>query len=180
LRRRSTAFKPLSVGIEIWGFSFALFTEWLFMKKTTGKTEASATGLTSAPAPSRHSAKFRWLLVLGCLAISAFTTYFVLTTYVLAKLPDTIVGTWRIENGDLKGDKMTFLRDGTFTAQVTAEDGRVAPVTARVELHDKTLRYIFEMPGAGRQERVQTIKSLTPTEMIVEEGGVPCKLVRVK
>lgn len=132
------------------------------------------------PAPKTTGRSSSKLLAVVFLVLSAGATYFLLTTYVFAKIPDTIVGTWRVESGDMKGDKMTFHRDGTFTAMVAADDGKVAPVTARVELHDQTLRYIFEMPGAGRQERMQTIKSLTPTEMIVEEGGASCKLVRVQ
>jgi hypothetical protein len=121
-----------------------------------------------------------WLLVIVCLAVSGGASYFVLTTYVFARLPATIVGSWRVESGEMKGDTMTFHRDGTFTAMVRANDGSVAPVKARVELRDETLRYIFEMPGAGRQERTQTIKSLTPTEMIVQEGSGTCRLVRIE
>ena len=154
------------------------------MKKLKNKIEETRQrrGI-QPPAPAKSgpsSSKLHWLIVFGCLALAGGATYFVLTTYVLAKLPDTIVGTWRVESGVMKGDRMTFHRDGTFTAMVAADDGEVAPVTARVELHDKTLRYIFEMPGAGRQERIQNIKSLTPTEMIVDEGGASCKLVRVE
>ena len=119
-------------------------------------------------APGRAFSVRHWLLVFILVSVCGAATYFVLTTYVLARLPDTIVGTWRVDSGAMKGDTMTFERDGTFTAMVKADEGGAAPVKARVEMRDDTLRYIFELPGVGRQERTQTIKSLTPTEMIVQ------------
>lgn len=123
----------------------------------------------------------RLLIPLLCLAASGAGTYFVLTTYVFAKLPESIVGVWRVEGGEMHGARMTFHRDGAFTAKVRLDDGREVLVDARVELRNKTLRFTYANPATGKDDvKNQTIRSLTPTEMVVDEGGGAAKLVRVE
>ena len=103
-----------------------------------------------------------------------------LTTYVFAQLPDEIVGTWQVKDGEMNGTRMIFHRDGAFTSIVTI-DGRDISIEARVALHDKTLRFTIVNGLTGKQEtKTQTIRSLTETEMIVDEGGATSRLVRVK
>ncbi len=158
------------------------------MKKTKHHQPAhqdkqSSQGRKATPAPGKPGPPPllpRWLVVLVGLAGSGAASYFVLTTYVLPKLPDALVGTWQVRGGEMNGTQMTFQRDGTFTALVNL-DGREVPVQARVEFHDKTLRFIVVNGLTGKEEtKTQTIKSLTEKEMIVEENGATSKLVRVK
>jgi len=136
---------------------------------TRGRVKAS-------PFPS----ELRWLLLLVGLAVSGAATYFVLTTYIWPPIPDTIAGTWQVKGGEMDGTRMTFQRDGTFSSMVTI-DGRDIPIVARVALHDKILQFTIATGPAGREEtKTQTIRSLTESEMIVEEGGATSTLVRVK
>jgi uncharacterized protein (TIGR03066 family) len=154
------------------------------MKKSKGKKEPSREQLGSpTPAPTKEasvSSVRRWLVLLCCLAVGGAGTYFVLNAYIFPKLPDSVVGTWQVTGGELNGTQMTFHRDGTFSSIVTI-DGRDIPIEARVALHDKTLRFTIVNGFTGKQEtKTQTVRSLTETEMIVEESGATSKLVRVK
>ena len=132
------------------------------MKKLKSRKEGSREKQRSAaPAPTKAAApssKFRWLVLLGCLAVAGTGTYFVLTTYVLPQLPDEIVGTWQVKGGEMNGTKMTFHRDGTFTSMVTIE-GRDIPIEARVALYDKTLQFTIVNGLTGKREtKTQTIR----------------------
>jgi hypothetical protein len=144
------------------------------MKKLMSKNERSREKQeSSTPVPAKMSlASTRWLIWLALLVVAGVGTFFVVTAYVLPKLPDSIVGTWRMEEG---GETLTFRRDGTFTFMVKVKGSEV-PVEARVELADKTLRYIIP----NFPSRTQTILKLTDKEMIVEENGVSAKLIRVE
>jgi hypothetical protein len=160
------------------------FAENTLMKKVKSKKVGSREKQGStAPVPTRtvpQSSVRRWLILFGCLALAGGGTYFVLTTYVIAKIPDEIVGTWQVKGGEMNGTKMTFHRDGTFTSMVTIE-GRDIPIEARVALYDKTLQFTIVNGLTGKQEtKTQTIRGLTETEMIVEESGATSKLIRVK
>jgi uncharacterized protein (TIGR03066 family) len=154
------------------------------MKKLKGKKEGSREKQrNAAPAPAKAavpSSMYRWLVLLSCLAVAGGATYFVLTTYVIAQIPAEIVGTWQVKGGEMDGTKMTFYRDGSFTSMVTIE-GRDIPIEARVTVRDKTLQFSIVNGLSGKREtKTQTIRSLTETEMVVEEGGATSKLVRVK
>jgi uncharacterized protein (TIGR03066 family) len=154
------------------------------MKKHKGKKDGTRVKQASpTPAPTKTrppSSELRWLLLLACLVVSLAATYFVLTTYVWPPIPDSMVGTWEVKGGEMGGTRMTFHRDGTFSSMVTIE-GRDIPIEAHVELHDKTLRFTIVNGLTRREEtKTQTIRSLTETEMIVEESGATSTLVRVK
>lgn len=137
----------------------------------------------AVPAPTSPAASSlmpRWLVLLGCLALAGGGMYFVMTSYVIAQVPAEIVGTWQVKGGEMDGTKMTFHRDGSFTSMVTIE-GRDIPIEARVAVRDKTLQFSIVNGLSGKREtKTQTIRSLTETEMVVEEGGATSKLVRVK
>lgn len=79
----------------------------------------------------------------------------------------------------MNGARLSFTRDGRFKALLTV-NGREAEVDALVEKRDDTLRYTFFSPETGKREtKVQTIKSLTDREMVVEENRQLSRLVRV-
>jgi len=143
---------------------------------THGKQRSAVQTPANTPAPSSMS---RWMVILVCLVVAGGGSYFVMTSYVIAQVPAEIVGTWQVKGGEMNGTKMTFHRDGTFTSMVTIE-GRDIPIEARVAVHDKALQFTIVNGFTGKQEtKTQTVRSLTETEMIVEEGGVTSKLVRV-
>lgn len=131
------------------------------------------------PAPPKQ-ARRRWPLLLVCLVAAAAATYFVLTAFLWAKLPDAIVGTWRAEDGELQGSKVTFYRDGTFHVRMDIE-GQEVLVEAHVELRDKTLRYTIPNALTKRNDvKSQSIQSLTADEMVLVEKGITSRLVRIK
>ncbi len=126
------------------------------------------------------SASLRKYLFGGLLFVAAVVLgYFVVTWLLRPTLPDSIVGEWRMAGGDIDGTRFSFARDGTFKAKLTV-NGKEVEVQAHVEMHDDTLRYTILNPATGKNEiKIQTIKSLTDQEMVVEENRQQSRLVRI-
>jgi hypothetical protein len=143
------------------------------------KTTAPAGRAQTAPSAGKRGTFRGWLLGGPLFLVSAVVAYFLVTALLRPTLPDSIVGDWRIEGGDLKGARFSFTRDGKFKAVLTV-NGRPVEVDALVEKRDDTLRYTIVNPATGKKEiKVQTIKSLTEREMIVEENRQQSRLVRI-
>lgn len=157
-------------------------TAKLLKAKQAAHTRSPEAGQAQHAVPGRGWARvWKWALALLFISLTAGVTYAVFHFIILSKIPPEVVGTWRVEGGEMHGTRMTFHRNGTFKSLVRLDDGRDVLVEARVELRDKTLRFVYANPATGRNDtRTQTIKSLTPTEMIVQEGGGTSKLVRVE
>jgi hypothetical protein len=111
--------------------------------------------------------------------VPAVAAYLIARAYLRPALPDSIVGKWRIEGGDMDGARISFAPNGDFKA-ILDVDGRAVAVDASVAKQGDTLRYAIVNPQTGRTEtKVQTITSLCERAMVVEENGQRSRLVRI-
>lgn len=132
----------------------------------------------SKPAASRPMQR---LLILALLFLaSALGVYLAVRFLDRPTLSPDLVGEWRIVGGEMNGARLIYGADGTFQAKWT-EGGRAVTMEARVEQHGDRLHYAVFDPASGRTvDKVQTILSLSPSELIIEENRRRSRLVRSK
>jgi uncharacterized protein (TIGR03066 family) len=133
----------------------------------------------NAPAQTPRRSMRRWLAAGALFLIAGGAAYLATSWLLRTTLPDDIVGEWRIEGGEMNGSRVSYARDGTFKTLVTVE-GKEVEVKATVQKDGDTLRYTIVFPDTGKvMTRTQTIKSLTASEIIVEENRQQSRLVRI-
>ena len=143
----------------------------------------ATTTTTVADAGPTASAGRRRVLLLAVLFAAAVLVAFLAYRAFLPGLPDEIVGRWRVQGGEPAGAVLAFRRDGSFQALMDwPGNGEKGVVEARVEVDGETIRFISMNPITKKEEtKSQTIKQLTPNEMVLEDQrGARSKLVRVE
>jgi uncharacterized protein (TIGR03066 family) len=122
-----------------------------------------------------------WLLVAGCFILAGVATYVIAENYLVTRIPEALVGKWRVVGGEQDGVTLEFHRNGSFQARVS-RGGKEGAVYARVEVDDKQLHIISADPQTGREEaKTHIIRTLTETEMLLEDPrGVTSRMVRLE
>ena len=155
------------------------------MSKTKAKSSEKPRhkGSPSTPtndelSPSIKSSRsaIRWPWIIGLFVVAVTGTYLFVKFFVPMPLPNEVVGTWRVANGELKGSTFHFERDGSFRTQV---DGK--PVEAVVRFNGTNLQFIWNNPVTGQNEvETQTIKHVDAKELVLQvPSGQSVKLVRM-
>src|SRR5262245_60770958 len=119
-----------------------------------------------------------WLFAGALVLVAAALSYFVLGWLLGPTLPAELVGEWRIVGGEMDGARLTFARDGSFTATLMV-DGKPSQMEATVEKQGGKLRYTMVTPDGRTMTKSQTIKLLTEWEMIIEENRQQSRLMRI-
>jgi uncharacterized protein (TIGR03066 family) len=126
-----------------------------------------------------------WLLKVGValalVAVAAGGTFALFEFVLLPKVPAEMVGRWQVVGGTMNGAVMEFHRDGTMIGRHFV-DGKEAVLEGSVVVRGKTLHTTTVNPFTNRAETgIQTIVTLTETEMITEEkSGTRVTMKRVQ
>jgi uncharacterized protein (TIGR03066 family) len=137
---------------------------------------------TAAPAPAKPVRRWRWWLGIAvCFALAGVATYVVAENYLVTRIPEALVGKWRVVGGEQDGVTLEFHRNGAFQATLH-RDGQAGVVHARVEVDDKKLHIISEDPKSGKTDtKTHIIRELTENEMVLEDPrGVTSRLRRLE
>jgi uncharacterized protein (TIGR03066 family) len=123
----------------------------------------------------------RWAVVLLIVALAAGASYALFDLVLPARLPQELVGTWRVVEGDMRGATFEFRRDGTMLGRYI-QGSKEGIIEGTVAVEGKTLRTATIKPFTKRTETgAQTIIALTDTEFVTEEPrGSRIRMERVR
>jgi hypothetical protein len=127
---------------------------------------------TNVPRSSR-----RWMSYFAALVVVATASFYLVLNFVLPKVPGEFAGKWLVEGGPMGSAELQIQRSGSFVARVP---GKEEFVEGRVEVHEKSLRFITVNPFTNKEDaKQQRIKQLSAQEMILEDPqGKVMRLVR--
>lgn len=150
-------------------------------ERTSNLAPAAASPAPGVQQPRGRWRWRRWLLIVGCFALGGIGMYAVAENYLVTRIPEELVGRWRVSGGDQDGVTLEFHKTGAFEARKKRgmEEGSVH---ARVEVGDKKLHIFSRIPGTDSEDRkTHIIHSITEKEMMLEDPeGKLNKLVRVQ
>jgi hypothetical protein len=124
------------------------------------------------------SRKVHSLAPIALILLAAAGTYAGLHFYVLARVPNAMVGTWVVvdvktrgsgkTDDSLKGGRLEFHRNGTMIGKVNM-DGKEGTIKASVEVEGDILRITSVNPKTGQtMTDVQTIRTLEGDRFVIE------------
>lgn len=122
-------------------------------------------------APASPGMGWKRPVLLGVAVLLAFAgTWAVFELVIWNKLPAQLVGKWVVMDGPQEGATFDFFRNGTMVGTVNIQ-GREGIVKATVRVEGDKIFSTTRNPGTGLDDtRVQTIRSLTDIELVVEDG----------
>ena len=131
----------------------------------------------TAENPPRRSRRSLWLIALLCL-VGSFAVVFVVTRMLVATTPQELVGTWKVQQGPLKGATMQFRQNGTAVLS-KGVPGDEDNYTVKVE--NKKIFLSGKDARTGKNDTfVQTIVSVNAEELVIrDEDRVTYRMVRV-
>jgi uncharacterized protein (TIGR03066 family) len=149
-------------------------------RKRRGRTSAPP----DQPAPRQDQGRgpwWRWPVIAVCLLAGAGAGYFIFDQYVWGRLPSELVGTWGVQGGEQDGATLEFHSDGAFRARIN-NHGREDIILSRVTAEGDVLRFTSTHRTTGQVSvQTQTIKKLTATELVLEDGqGQLFRCVRLR
>jgi uncharacterized protein (TIGR03066 family) len=122
----------------------------------------------AAPAAISESRR-RWLLIVAFFA-AAIGTWAAFEFVVWNHVPTALVGKWVVTSGPQEGATFEFFRGGRLIAHVN-QAGNLAVVDARIRVQGETIYSKTQHPVTGESTTtVQTIRSLTQTDLTVEDS----------
>ncbi len=132
---------------------------------------AGAKGKGAQPRPQpTPSSPWRWPLLVLCMVLAAGATWAVLEFAGWSRIPHALVGKWVVEGGEQDGATFDFHRDGTMIGRINL-NGKEGIIKARVRADGDQLFITTQNPNTGRDDtRAQTIKTLTRTELVLEDS----------
>src|SRR5262245_39224123 len=115
----------------------------------------------------------RWLPMLFAFLIAIAVVAggsFALFNYLLpSRIPEEMVGEWRVVGGDLSGMTLEFERNGRMTGRSVLK-GIEREMEGEAHVTGTTLRTTTKNPLTGKSATgIQTIISLTETELVTED-----------
>jgi uncharacterized protein (TIGR03066 family) len=119
--------------------------------------------------------------VLLIIALASGASFALFDLVLPARLPQALLGSWRVVEGEMRGATLEFRRDGTMRGTFVQGD-KEGTIDATVEVEGKTLRTTTINPFTKRPETgAQTIIGLTDTELVTEEPrGSRIRMERVR
>lgn len=149
--------------------------------KAKHKAKGQAQLVRPAAAPSHGTGRKRLLFVLLTLGV-AVGTWALFEFVVWNKIPSELVGKWVVVDGPREYADATFdfHRSGAMQAIVNLQ-GKQGTIDATIRVEGKTIFSTSRRPTTGEvRTTIQVIRSLTPTELVVEdEQGKLMKMKRV-
>ena len=120
------------------------------------------------PQPARWLPRWAVALLIG--ATMAAGTFALFEFVVLSKLPHDLLGTWRVDDGDIDSPTLEFRRDGTMLITVVRA-GTPWTLEGTAAVEGDILRTTKTDSLTGKRETgTQTIIALTPTEFTTEDA----------
>jgi uncharacterized protein (TIGR03066 family) len=111
----------------------------------------------------------RWLVLALAVAFSAGGVWAFCEFVVWNRLPSELVGKWVVTDGPQEGATFDFFRNGTMVGKIDVQ-GREGIIDASVRVEGNKLYSTTTHPQSGRADtRVQTIRTLTATALVVED-----------
>ncbi|MGF1577826.1 MAG: hypothetical protein ACFCD0_00525 [Gemmataceae bacterium] len=150
--------------------------------KRRGKTQPVTSSELSTSKKHRKGLPWtRWVVSVGSFLGAALLTFFFVKFVTTPQLPTTIIGKWKVVNGELAGRTVQFESDGDFWVIVEV-DGRPKTVTARVQHHKSKLQFTWTNPSTGKSAvETHTITHINAREMTLRsEMGQRVKMIRVE
>jgi uncharacterized protein (TIGR03066 family) len=132
----------------------------------------------AAPAPPPRR-RLRWLGVACCFVLACGTAYVLAENFLVTRIPEALVGTWKVVGGEQDGVTLRFHRNGAFEAHVRRGDQEPV-VRGHVEVEDKQVHIISQDSATGaKDKKTHIIRSISENEMVLEDPrGVASRLVR--
>jgi uncharacterized protein (TIGR03066 family) len=136
--------------------------------KIKGKKSKAAPQTRGTPSQSGLFPK--WAVALAVVAIGATATYALFAYVIFPKIPNELVGRWRVVSGQLQGATFEFHRNGTMIGTMTV-NGKDNMLEGTAQSDGKTLHTTTTNPLTGKAETgTQTIVTLTETEFVTEDA----------
>jgi uncharacterized protein (TIGR03066 family) len=127
------------------------------------------------------SAAWKWVVLLVAVAV-VFAVSFAVFEFILpGRIPQELVGEWRVVGGDLSGMTMEFKRNGSMRGRAVI-NGKENEMEGTAEVSGKTLRTTTTNPFTNRRETgTQTIVKLNDSELVTEDqNGTRITMTRVR
>jgi uncharacterized protein (TIGR03066 family) len=121
------------------------------------------------PDPGGSFSLLHWAVLGLCLLLVGGGTWAFFEFVVWNTLPSQLVGKWVIQGGEQDGATLDFSRSGIMVGRMNHR-GTLAIVNARARVEGKTLFITTRNPNTRADEtRAQTMKTLTATELVIED-----------
>jgi uncharacterized protein (TIGR03066 family) len=144
---------------------------------------AAAEQPAAAPAAPKPARNVRVVLVsvMLLLFLGAFGLTYIVSLYVLPRVPRELVGTWQVVEGDMKGATLEFSPLGSGSATMFNKQGKKEVAESSVRVRGKRIFMTYKAPGTGQEDKViQTIVKLTDDELVIrDQDQTTYKMIRI-
>ena len=140
---------------------------------TPDSSEAESGEQLSAPPndavkPTRGNGR-TWLILAGCLLGSLAVSFVVFKFFILAAVPNELIGTWQVAEGPLRGATLEFRLDGAVVSTLT-KMGKKEITNSSAKVDGKKLYLTTKDTETNKEDTViQTILNLTDDELVLRD-----------
>lgn len=145
--------------------------------------EQPAAAPQAGAAPGRRKRRLGLFLLaclLGSAAVSFVAFKYIAPSILAPSIPSELVGTWRVEEGNLKGATLEFSWYGTAVA-TEHKKGKTEITNSAVKVEGRKIFLTSKDADTGKEDTVtQTIARLTEDELVIrDEDQNVYRMIRV-